>query len=117
MILIPTFQNLSADFTQEIDLNNQIVNIRLKYNVRNDFFHIQFTDPDGIVLYGIKVVPNYPLLASHSAFLNFSGDIFVVKDDEALEDNITYENFGNGWNLYYFTSEEVESWKVENGLE
>ena len=117
MILIPVFQNVSADFIQEIELVGQIVTLRIVYNIRNGFFHLRFTDEDGVEIKGMKIVPNYPLLEAHKAFLNFSGDLFVIKDDEALGDEITYANFGNGYNLYYFTEAEYEAWKEENGLE
>lgn len=116
MLQIPTFQTVSADSIQTIELNNQIVVLRITYNSRNEFFHLRFTDPDGVQLRGLKMVPDFPLMKRHQALINFSGDLILVKDDQSAGDIVTYENFGNGWNLYYFTEEEVEAWEVTNGL-
>lgn len=117
MIKIPVFQSISADFVQEIELNGQIVNIRIVYNIRNSFFHLRFTDSEGTEITGIKIVPNYPLLEAHKAFLDFSGELFVIKVDESAEDIITYDNFGRGYAFYYYTNAEYDAWKVANGLE
>lgn len=116
MIEISTFQDISADFVQEIELDLQIVTLRIVYNIRNDFFHLNFTDPNGVILYGVKIVPNFPLLRGHKAFILFSGDLFVVKEEQVLGDEITYANFGKGYNLNYFTEEEVNTWETDNGV-
>jgi len=114
---IPVFQSISADFTQRIELNGQLVTLRLTYNIRNEFFSLRFTDPDGVQLSGMKLVPNFLLLRPHLPFINFSGDLMVVKDDASLGDEITYDNLGAGWNLYYLTEAEAEAWGTANGME
>ena len=116
MIQIPTFQTLSADFQQTIDLELQLVTLRCIYNIRNDYFHLNFQDPDGVQLNGIKIVLNWPLLWQKKALINFSGDLMVIKDDASLTNEISYNTFGDGHNLYYLTPAELEYWLAENGV-
>lgn len=116
MIRIPTFQQSSADFNQEIELGGQLVQLRIIRNIRNEFFHFRFTDQNGNIIYGIKIVPNWPLLDWHKGFTDFQGDFLVLKDDEDAGTEITYDNFGSGWNLYFGTENEIDAWKVSIGL-
>lgn len=117
MIQIPSFQSVSSNFAQEINLNNQVVQLGIAYNVRNAFYHLnQFSDPDGNILTGIKLTPNHLILNPHKALINFDGDLIVLKTDEDAGDVITYDNLNNGYGLFYMTPDEVEQWKVDNGL-
>lgn len=116
MIRIPTFQISSADFEQDINLNDQIVNIRITYNIRDEYFFLIFTDQDGNVVSNIKIVPNWLLLNQHKALLTFDGDLIVSKTDEEAGDVITYDNFGSGWDLFCLTEQETRDWKKENGV-
>lgn len=116
MINIPTFQLTSSDFIQKVTLNNQVVTIRIKYNVRSFCFHMDFTDQDGNVLTGIKMVTNWPLLKAHKTVLNFSGDIILLPTDTNVDSRLTYENLNTGWGLMYITPEEYEDWRLANGL-
>jgi len=116
MIQIPIFQAVSSDFFQEIDLGGQLVQLRMTYNIRVGFFFLTFTDQDGTSLSSIKIVPTWPLLNQVKSLLNFSGDLVVIKTDADAGDLITYDNFGNGWDLFYLTEAELATWKVENGL-
>jgi hypothetical protein len=116
MIEIPTFQSTSANFLQEIELGLQLVQIRITWNSRVEFFFLNFTDQNGNELNGVKIVPNWPLLDWHRGTLEFVGDLIVRKTDEEAGDEITYNNFGNGWNLTYLTAAEVAAWKNDNGF-
>lgn len=116
MIEIPTFQEKSADFTQEIELGGQLIEIHIVYNIRIGHFFLEFTDQEGSVLKGIKIVPDWLLMDWHRGTLNFSGDLVVRQTDDEAGDLITYDNFGNGWALTYLTAAEVITWKVENGF-
>ena len=116
MIIIPSFQKTSSDFRQIINLNNQQVRIRLIYKVRAHSFFMDFTDSDNNFLSGLKLVPNWPLLKNHKALLNFSGDLMVLKSNDSVEKNITYDNLNNGWSFVYLTEDELSSWRTINGL-
>ena len=116
MIEVPTFQEGSADFTQEIELGSQLVQIHIRFNSRVGFFFLTFTDQNENVLNGIKIVPNWPLMDWHRGTLEFEGDLIVRQVDDEAGDSITYDNFGNGWNLTYLTVAEVAEWKDDNGF-
>lgn len=117
MIQIQVFQNISANFNQEIDLDGQIVQINIAYNSRNNFFHInEFIDQDENIITGVKIVPEWLLFDNYKGLVDFEGDLIVLKQDEDAGNDITYDNFGNGWDLFYLTPDEVETWKQANGL-
>lgn len=117
MIQIPAFQSVSANFAQEINLNDQVVQLDITYNTRSDFFHLnKLTDPDGSILTGIKITPNHLVLDFHKALIDFDGDLIVLKTDEDAGDVITYDNLNNGYSLVYMTPDEVDQWKDDNGL-
>ena len=116
MSQIPTFQTTGADFTQRINLNNQFVKIRLVFNSRVNCWFMDFTDSINITVYGIKIVPDFPLLQAHKAYLSFSGDLMVFKTNLQVEDIITYDNLNSGQAFLYLTSDEVNLWKANNGL-
>lgn len=113
---IPTFQHLSADTVQEIELGGQLVQLRIIYNIRAGYFFLTFMDQSGNTLYGIKIVPDWPLLEYHKGFTDFTGDLIVQKTDQDASNNITYDNFGNGWDLFYLSQNEITAWKEENGF-
>ena len=113
---IPIFQNVNANFTQEISLGGQLVQIQLVFNIRNQSWHMKFTDPNGDSIQGIKLVTNWPLFEYHKGFMEFEGDLMVRKTDEQAGDEITYDNLGNGWGLFYMTESEINDWKDENGF-
>lgn len=119
--LIPTFQSQSADFTQTLELGGQLVELRLVWNIRAEFWFIhsfRMLNFEGNEIYGIKCVKAFPLFHIHKALLpDFQGDFITVKVDEAAENQITYDNFGAGWGLYYITEDELDEWENLNGLE
>lgn len=118
MIDIPTFQSDSSDFRQEIELGSQLVQVHITFNTRigDGFFFLEFTDQNENVLKGIKITPNWLLMDWHRGTLEFVGDLIVRKVDDEAGDLITYDNFGDGWNLTYFTVAEVAAWKTDNGF-
>jgi len=62
------------------------------------------------------MVEDYPLLAQNKAFIDFAGDLIVIKEDSEAADEITYDNFGDGWNPYLVTAEEADEWRADNGF-
>ena len=116
MITIPVFQTTSSDFIQKITLVGQLVNIRIKYNIRSFCFHMDFTDQNNNSIYGIKLIPNWPILKGHKNLLSFSGDLIVISTATNTDKIITYDNFGIGWALTYLSEDELIIWRSENGL-
>lgn len=117
MIEIPVFQRQSADFTQNIDLDEINVTIRLTYNVRNEYFHIDLIT-DNFDIQGIKVVKNFPLLFTHKAiFPEMKGDFMIRRISESIDvEEFNYDNLGIFWSLFYLNESELNEWKEENGL-
>lgn len=116
MIQLQVFQNVSSDFIQTINLDGQIVTLRMTYNIRSGFFFLTFTDSKENPLNGIKMVPNWLLLDQRKALIDFDGDLMILKVNLEAEDVITYDNLGTDWLLYYLTPDEVADWKTENGF-
>jgi hypothetical protein len=116
-IKIPIFKNTSADFSQIIDLDEITVTIRLKYNIRNNFWSMDL-ETENYFLYGLKVIENFPILFPHNAlFPELNGNFFIIQDtntDEVV--NFTYDTFGDVFNLYYYTETEYNTWKNTYGL-
>jgi len=116
MIEIPVFKNQSADFAQNIDIGGFNIEIRLTYNVRNKFWHISFSSENYSIV-GIKVTINFPILLTHKAiFPVLRGDFIIQKISDVSDEDFTYDNFGEVWSLFYFTEEEMNQWKEDNGL-
>lgn len=115
MIEIPVFQNNSADFTQDIILEGIVIGIRIVFNIRNEHFHITLSVENEII-YGLKMVTNFPLLFQHKAQMSkISGDFIILNADETSAE-LTYNNLGSSWKLYYITDSELDTWKIENGF-
>lgn len=115
--LIPIYLETSSDFVETVSLDGVIYELRITWNVRNDTAHLSLTenDEDAGAVKSVKVVPNWPLLRQLKGQLKMSGDLIVLKEDAAIGDEITYDNFGNGYNLYYVTSEEMLIWEEYYG--
>jgi len=117
MLQIPTFQNKSSNFKQEIQLGDRLVELTIVWNSRSESWYITVVDGE-FTLTGIKLVPDWLLLRQYHSFLpELEGDILVSKENLDVEDRITYENLNNGWTLNYITAEEAEQWEDDNGLE
>jgi hypothetical protein len=115
MIEIPVFQNTVSNWRESILLEDKRISFRFMYNIRNNFFHIDFTDAENNTIYGIKVVENFPLLKYKKGFVVFDGDIFLLQKEES-DEGVTYENLGVTWALFYLTPDEVVEWEDENGF-
>jgi hypothetical protein len=118
MLKIPTFQNLSSKFRQDLILGGRTVILELTWNSRAEAWYLYFEDFDsGDILYSTRIVPNFLLLRQYRASIPlFDGDLLVYKTDEEVANEISYENFGNGWDLMYLDEPEAEAWEDTYGL-
>lgn len=107
----------SSNTTQTITFLDRVLTLRIIWNEVSGSFFLTIEDGLGGRVEGIRIVEDYPILANNKGFIDFAGDILVIKEDESAGDELTYQNFGNGWNPYLVTPEEVEAWRAENGLE
>lgn len=115
MIQLPSYPEVSSDYDYDIELDGKIVNLRFTWNVRSEFWHFLLTIDS--VQYGrFKVTNDFPLLGAAANSIPFSGNFFVFKDDASATAEITYDNLGTVYNLYYLTAAETEEWKTQNGI-
>lgn len=117
MLTLPAFQTISANFKYNVILGNSRVDLEFVYNIRNACWFLTFTDEDGVILQGIKCVPDFPLLRGRKSFIDFDGDIFIIANTGVDTDSITYDNFGVEFSILYLTETETNEWLVENGLQ
>lgn len=113
---IPTFQDISSKFEQEIILGERIINLNIYWNSRAEAWYMDIIDDEDSLI-GIKIVPGWLLLRQFKSFLpNFIGDLIVLKLDQEAENYLTYDNLNNGWDLFYATVSEAEFWEDKYGL-
>jgi hypothetical protein len=115
---IQTFQTNSSNFLQETILGQRVMTIIITWNSRSEAWYLSLKDEDTAnELDGIKLVPNWLLIRQyHSQLPNFEGDLIIIKTDNDVEERITYNNLGNGWDLFYVTQDEAEQWEDFYGL-
>jgi hypothetical protein len=117
MTKIPTFQAISADAIETIELDSVIVRVRVLYNTRSGFYHL-WLETEANRLTGVKIVPGYALLRyKKAALVDLPGDFVVFKTDESKGDEIEYGDLGAGWDLFYITASEYDTWEDARGLE
>ena len=118
MRLIETFQEQSADFVQTVELDGIFVSIRIVFNVRTESWYInEYREIDtDKKIFGVKIINDFPLFLSMKNIIDLPGDFLVIKEDESLNLSIDYDNFNNGYNLYYLTFDEVRAWRTKNGV-
>jgi len=116
-VAIPLFKESSADFQQNIDLNNVNYTIRLTYNVRVGYWFMTLST-ENYTITSVKCTLEFPILWQHYALMpELSGDFFINQiEDLQNRPDLTYDNFGSVFKLFYYTPEEVLEWRSANGL-
>ena len=117
-IQIPLFKEQSSNFTQNIDLENVNIEIKLVYNTRTETWVAKFTTTN-YAINGIKLTKNFPLLWKYRAsFPEIIGDFIVLKISDDINVNVLdYDTLGVYYALFYITQEELEQWKISNGIQ
>lgn len=113
---LPVFQNVSSDFTINFLVENTRVQLRFMWNILTGYWMVnEYLEPDtGKRATGIKVIPEYPL--TENITKSIQGALVVFRTDKNVSRDITYENFGKGWDLFYLTPDEYEEWEDLVGL-
>lgn len=92
------------------------VTVRLIYNVRSGFWNMDVT-AGGATLYGVKLVPGWPLLKEYKATFSIVGDfLFLPTSTDARDSVFKYEDLGVVWFAYWLTEAEAAAWEVSRGL-
>ena len=62
-ILIPTAQDDTANYEQQVDLDGTTYKLVFEFNVRDGFWYLDILTPtDTPIRHGIKIVSDFPLL-------------------------------------------------------
>lgn len=113
MLRIPAETKGNAYFVESVNVDGKSVSIRAMWNNRAGEWFADFESVKGRNL-GIAMVPWTALLGSANRTLD-GGDFAVLKDEKAGADEITFDNFGKTWGLYYLTADEVKTMR-ERGI-
>lgn len=96
--------------------DNTSILLRFVYNVRSGFWSIDVTN-GASTLYGVKLVPGWPLLKQYKATFPFPGDfLFLPVAADARNSVFKYEDLGVSWFAYWVSESEAEAWEVTRGL-
>lgn len=117
MILLPTFQTASSRFFYNIILESKVFILTFDWNARSEnwFLTIECKE-ENTKINNLKIILNYPLLSQHKAiFPSLKGDLLLQKIDNTSDD-FGYDNFLINYGLYYYTADEYNTWKVDNGI-
>lgn len=109
--------SLAADISLNFQIDTgELVDIRLIFNTRSGFWYADFTYA-GVTMYGVKLVPGWPLLAQYHGRLGMPGDFLLLPISvDARDYPMAYEDFGVTWFLYYCNAEEIANWEALRGI-
>jgi hypothetical protein len=106
-VIIPIKNN--PNHTLIIELESVIYKLGFLYNVEGAFWSMTIWDEnDNLLIAGIKIVANYPLLFSHINSSLPPGDFYCEIADTSASINRTAFSSGEA-KLLYLTQEEVET--------
>lgn len=113
MISLPFFQEASARFSYQINLEGTIFTLFFDWNERNESWYMSILDGEGVnnILVGIRLVPGYSLLKQYRGTAGIPEGEFLIVDNQSDNDGvIEYDNIGVGarFVLIYSTQEEIE---------
>lgn len=114
MLRVPTDMKGNAYMVESVNVGGQSVAIRLLWNNRAGEWFADFESANGKNL-GVALVPWSALLSAGKKALP-SGDFAVLKDEKTGDDEITFDNFGTTWGLYYLTDDEIEKMREQGVL-
>lgn len=84
MIYIPPFD--ANDYVTECELDGEIYFIRMSWNSEGEFWVLGLEDyTHSVILQGVKVVPDLPLLSMFRHYNVPPGELVAVKLDESTE--------------------------------
>ena len=109
MIVIPTFQESSSDFVEQIELDGTIYRLRFTWNVRNEVWYMDISDKDGNpLILGLALVANYLLLEGYQCCDRPVGDFYLWDTlGEPNNTGVTFDNLGTRYILIYVTAGEL----------
>lgn len=109
MIVIPSFQDVSARTSFDIELDLSIYHLKFAWNSRESSWYMTIQDQDEIdILTGIKMVPNYLLLDQYKYLPGLPpGDFFLFDLNQIPEnEQPDFDNLGKRYQLLYIIEAE-----------
>jgi hypothetical protein len=104
--LIPT--ESYPDTTQQCDLDGVTYSLRLKWNQRDESWHLDLSTLDGVpIAMGVKLVTRFPLLRRNLHPARPPGELYLL-DAKGLDGAATLEEFGSRFGLYYVEASGID---------
>ena len=107
-MLIMPFRDPAA-WTMQIELDNIVYFLSFAWNALNEFWTMDIanSDQDPLIV-GIKIVPNYPLLAAFTVFGKPPGEI-ICQNVVNAPDTISRFDMSQKFELIYYFEGELEA--------
>lgn len=105
-----------SNWTEQITLSGVIYILEFTWNALNEYWIMDIYNRDRVpLIYGIKLVPNYPLLAIYSVEGMPSGEI-VCQNIVGSNDSISRFDMSQKFELIYYEAGELENISDNEGL-
>ena len=105
MQVIP-FDPTYPEQTINVVLDSKVYILRFRWNSRFSFWTVDFSDIDGIIIAGIKILTSVRLLQSHGNPRLPAGDIVVTQNSTGLL-RIERTTLGSDFSLMYMTEADL----------
>lgn len=111
MVQLPIYSATSSAFQYLIDLDGKTYSLTFRWNERLASWHMSLATSAGVtILSGVRIVPEYLLLATYQYLPGLPpGDFAVINLDANAPGGITFDNFGSRFVLVYYSPEELEA--------
>lgn len=94
---------------QQIELSGEIFVLEFTWNALNEFWSMSIFNRDKVpLIYGITIVPSYPLLAPYTVFGKPAGDI-ICQNIVGGNDVIGRFDMSQKFELVYYEEGELET--------
>lgn len=102
-----------SNWREQIELDGVIFVLEFTWNALNEFWTMDIYNRDEIpLIYGIKIVPSYPLLAAYTVLGKPSGEI-VCQNIVGGNDIIRRFDMNQNFELVYYSEGELEAIALE----
>lgn len=112
VLRIPTTPSL-PHYRQETELDGSVYQLDFDWNAREAAWYLSLSDISGtLIVAGVKLVPNWPLLRRLRHALRPPGEL-VVLDERGV--GITFDNLGSDVFLDYFDANSAADAAARHG--
>lgn len=104
MIQIPFDPSVSSSQKFRLDLDGLVCMFEIYWNIRDAAWYMDISADDKTQT-SVRINPNQRLLIT-DRILGIQGNFFCL-NDTGTENNISFDNFGSDWFLYWFNADEL----------